>query len=86
MTRVQCRPLPDDNPDALRILLEIVHFRNRQVPKKVSFAMLTHLSILVDKYQMLEAVEPFANLCVADVDMQKTLPSYLHRVCFPGSV
>ena len=37
--------------------------------------MLAHLSVLVDKYQMLESVEPYVDLWVADEDMKESLPS-----------
>lgn len=57
-------PLPDDNPDALKVILNIIHFRTRQVPKTVTLNMSTHLSILVDKYQVLEAVETYINMWV----------------------
>jgi BTB/POZ domain len=52
--------LPDDDPAALRILLDIIHGRVRQVPRQVNLRIMTELSVLVDKYQMLEVVE----LCV----------------------
>lgn len=68
-------PLPDDNPDAFRILMEIVHHRNRQVPKSVSLGVLTQLAILIDKYQMLEAAEPFVDLWVACDEIRSSLPN-----------
>lgn len=55
-------PLPDDNPDAMRILMDIIHYRNRQVAKKLLFRMLVHIAILVDKYQLLEVVENYVAL------------------------
>ncbi|KAH7350746.1 hypothetical protein BKA65DRAFT_549739 [Rhexocercosporidium sp. MPI-PUGE-AT-0058] len=52
-------PLPDDDPRAMTILLNIVHGRNRRVPGKDSLRMLTSIAVLAEKYQMMEALEPF---------------------------
>ncbi|KAH6713229.1 hypothetical protein DL95DRAFT_74558 [Leptodontidium sp. 2 PMI_412] len=48
-------PLPDDDPRAMKILLDIVHGRNRRVPRKVSLRILTAIAVLADKYLMVEA-------------------------------
>jgi len=53
-------PLPDDDPAAFAIVLNIIHGHNRRVPREVDLELLTEISILVDKYQMVEAVEFFA--------------------------
>ncbi|MCJ1430818.1 hypothetical protein MMC27_000168 [Xylographa pallens] len=51
--------LPEDNPAALLILLNLLHGRIRAVPRKINLAMLTELAILVDKYELLEITEMF---------------------------
>lgn len=56
--------LPDDDPDAFAILLDILHGRTREVPRKVSLLTLTQLAILVNKYEMLIAVEIFSNMWI----------------------
>ncbi|PMD25408.1 hypothetical protein NA56DRAFT_565466 [Hyaloscypha hepaticicola] len=53
-------PLPDDDPEAFAIVLDIIHGHNRRVPREVELELLTEISILVDKYQIYEAVEFFA--------------------------
>jgi hypothetical protein len=53
-------PLPNDDPTALAIVLDIIHGHNRRVPREVDLELLTEISILADKYQMVEAVEFFA--------------------------
>lgn len=53
-------PLPDDDPAAFAIVLDIIHGHNRRVPREVDLELLTEISILVDKYRMVEAVEFFA--------------------------
>ena len=40
---------------ALLILLNIIHLRNNEVPRKVDIEMLTKLAMLIDYYQCLEA-------------------------------
>jgi hypothetical protein len=60
-------PLPDDNVAAFIIILDIIHGRNRRVPRQVSLEVMTNLSILVDKYQMLEAVEVFSDAWIEDL-------------------
>ncbi|KAM3075120.1 hypothetical protein ACMFMG_007422 [Clarireedia jacksonii] len=49
--------LPDDDPHAFAILINIIHGRTRQVPREVDLDLLSRISTLVDKYQIHEAVE-----------------------------
>ncbi|KUJ15812.1 uncharacterized protein LY89DRAFT_96922 [Mollisia scopiformis] len=49
--------LPDDDPAAFEILLNIIHGHVRKVPDKITLEMLIKLSVLVDKYQVLEVTE-----------------------------
>ncbi|KAH8807980.1 hypothetical protein F5884DRAFT_350361 [Xylogone sp. PMI_703] len=53
-------PLPDDDAATFSILLDIIHHRTRKVPRKVTFNELTVITILVDKYQFQEVVEPYS--------------------------
>ncbi|MCJ1462277.1 hypothetical protein MMC07_000877 [Pseudocyphellaria aurata] len=45
-------PLPDDDPAALLILLNIIHGRTKEIPRQVDLHMLTQIAILVDKYRL----------------------------------
>lgn len=56
--------LPDDEPDVFTILLNIIHGRTKKVPRRIDLVSLTKLSILVDKYQMHEAVGVFAEIWI----------------------
>jgi hypothetical protein len=47
-------PLPDDDPTAFQILLDIIHHRFRRVPKKLDLNTAMEIAILVDKYQVHE--------------------------------
>ncbi|WEW58714.1 hypothetical protein PRK78_004182 [Emydomyces testavorans] len=65
-------PLPDDDPDALLILLNIIHGHVRKVPLIVDLVTLTQLAILVDKYDIHEAVELFSNFWFEN--LKSTIP------------
>ena len=54
--------LPDDDPDAFLILLNIIHLNNRLVPRGVDFDKLLQLAILVDKYEVHDATRLYACL------------------------
>jgi hypothetical protein len=64
-------PLPDDDPDAFVILLNIIHGHNRKVPRLVDLSLLIRIAILVDKYQMLERVEIFSDMWIDELQGSK---------------
>lgn len=47
-------PLFYDDSDALLVLLRLIHGQFRQVPREVDLGTLTQITILVDKYELLE--------------------------------
>ncbi|CAG8975061.1 hypothetical protein HYALB_00009923 [Hymenoscyphus albidus] len=49
--------LPDDEPIAFEILMNMVHGKFRLVPAKVTLANVTSLAVLVDKYRLQEVAE-----------------------------
>lgn len=55
-------PLPDDNPAVLEILLNIIHGRTKDIPRKMHIHTMASLATLADKYQMAEAMELFVEL------------------------
>ncbi|KAI9844826.1 MAG: hypothetical protein M1837_005244 [Sclerophora amabilis] len=65
-------PLPDDDPSALLILLNIIHGYIRKVPQKVNFLMLTQLSVLIDKYELHEVAELISSQWVSE--LSKDMP------------
>lgn len=73
--------LPDDDTTAMEIVLNIIHGRVRQVPKEVTLDIATALSILVDKYQMLEVVELHVELWMARLkpSMPKSYSAELYK-------
>jgi hypothetical protein len=44
--------LPDDNPTAFEILLNLIHLNNDVVPRKLELQMLANIAVLVDKYEL----------------------------------
>ncbi|KAH6674274.1 hypothetical protein B0J14DRAFT_617053 [Halenospora varia] len=54
-------PLPEDDPDAFSILMSIIHAKNQAVPRQMSLPLLTTIAILVDKYELHESTDLFAN-------------------------
>ena len=52
-------PLPDDDYDAVRILMDIIHLRTKSVPQRVSLQTMIALATLVDKYEWHDAVRPY---------------------------
>ena len=57
-------PLPNDDPRAMRILLDVVHGHNRRVPRKVSLRTLASIAVLAVKYQMVEALESYSDVWI----------------------
>lgn len=67
-------PMPDDDPDAFLILLNILHGRIRKVPLAVDLETLTQIATLVDKYDIMEPVELFANFWFDN--LKSTIPDH----------
>lgn len=53
--------LPDDDADAMVILLNIIHGLSRKVPKTIGLRTFVAIAILVDKYQLLETIDVYAD-------------------------
>lgn len=52
-------PLPEDNLEALTILLHIAHLKFNKVPRHIEFEELVNLAVLTDKYQATQIVSPW---------------------------
>ncbi|KAI5462021.1 hypothetical protein BGZ63DRAFT_333295, partial [Mariannaea sp. PMI_226] len=59
--------------DAVIILFDIIHNRNRNVPKSMNIDMLAKFATIVDYYQCHEAVEVFVDIWLEK--MKKDIPS-----------
>jgi hypothetical protein len=51
--------VPEDDPEALRIVLKAVHYKLGDVPSILSRESLFHLTVLCDKYDMIGLLKPF---------------------------
>jgi hypothetical protein len=71
--------LPDDDQAVMVIVLDIIHGRNSFVPKQVDMQMLTKLAILVDKYQMEEAVGSCSDSWIDHLLKHEELPTVHYR-------
>ncbi|PQE27472.1 Nuclear pore protein [Rutstroemia sp. NJR-2017a BVV2] len=49
-------PLPDDDTEAMKILVYIIHCKHKLVPLKVDLTLLTNIALLVDKYRLHEVL------------------------------
>ena len=74
-------PLPDDNPTAFLIILHLIHGQIKKVPRKIDLWMLTELAILVDKYELSEAVEMLLDYWLQD--FESTIPLTLNNDLLP---
>ncbi|KAL5321956.1 hypothetical protein ACEPPN_009921 [Leptodophora sp. 'Broadleaf-Isolate-01'] len=64
-------PLGDDDPDALIILLNIIHGKTRMVPREVDLHTLAKIAALVDYYRMHETVELWSDLWIEKVGLHE---------------
>jgi hypothetical protein len=69
----------DWDAEALLILLDVLHHRNRRVPRTVSLEMLTKLVVLVDYYECPEALESFTGRWTEHLKASSPVPSYFCR-------
>jgi hypothetical protein len=73
--------LPEDNPDALRILMKAVHSQSDTIPKVLSEDDLFHLALLCDKYDMVGLFKSFWNDWVSKLGVAPRTPSgFVHRL------
>ena len=49
--------LPEDDPDALEIILNIIHHRGNLIPKKLKSSMMYEVAVLGDKYDMVGCLQ-----------------------------
>jgi hypothetical protein len=61
--------------EAFLILLNVLHLRNRQVPRSVSLSMLTKIAVLADYYNCTEAIELSTEIWVKDLKDTTPIPS-----------
>jgi hypothetical protein len=65
----------DWDEEALLILLNVLHFRNNNVPQSASLDMLAKIVVLAEYYNCLEAVKLLTHLWIKDLKSITSLPS-----------
>ncbi|KAH7378860.1 hypothetical protein BKA64DRAFT_240654 [Cadophora sp. MPI-SDFR-AT-0126] len=68
-------PLPDEDPDAMIILLNIIHGPSSKVPRRVDLNMLSKLAIAVNHRHMHEAVGIWSDTWIENLKRDEGLPS-----------
>lgn len=74
-------PLPDDDPFAMRILLNLIHHNFRKVPKIVDLDTMTNIAILADKYELTEVLYTHSEIWLKE--LKKTVPVSLNQDLLP---
>lgn len=69
----------DWDSEALLVLLDVLHHRNRRVPRTVSLGMLAKLAVLIDYYSCAEALESFTERWVKHLKETSPIPSCVCR-------
>lgn len=54
-------PLPEDDPEAMEVLLRIAHLLFPTIPSTFDYQSLAAIAVLCDKYDCAEVVEPFTH-------------------------
>lgn len=71
--------LPEDDPRALAILLNIAHLRFDLVPSPISFSLLLKVTVLTDKYDMTRVIRPWATSWIDGLGSQLSVTSPGHE-------
>ncbi|KAF5976505.1 hypothetical protein FCOIX_7081 [Fusarium coicis] len=69
----------DWDPEALKIILTIMHGYNRDVPRSLSLEMLVKVAMIIDYYDCLESVEPYTDIWLEG--LRPELPKVYGRDC-----
>ncbi|KAG4428533.1 hypothetical protein IFR05_015986 [Cadophora sp. M221] len=69
-------PLADDDPDALIILLNVIHGKTRVVPREVDLHTLAKIATLVDYYHMHETVELWSDIWIEKIGLHEIEDEY----------
>lgn len=71
-------PLPEDNPEALELLLNIIHGHFAEIPDEIDEIELYEAAVLTNKYDLTHIVRPWAQPWLADLKLQMDIPA--HRI------
>ena len=76
-------PMSEMDPEAMLIVMNIIHVRFRQLPDSITFETLTKLAVVVDYLQCLEAIEPFSDRWIESLKNVPTTysPALIQWLC-----
>jgi hypothetical protein len=89
-------PLPEDEPAAMKVLCDILHFRSDKVPMKdMTPTLLASIATIVDKYDCAIAIQPWPKLWLSPLLSPltpwngETMPNqeltmWIHTTCHLG--
>ena len=69
-------PLSDDDPDALLLLMRLMHVQFKDVPREVDLGTLAQIATLVDKYELLETTHLSADGWISGI--KDSIPTELN--------
>lgn len=70
--------LPDDDPKAFTVMLNILYFRHKSVPDTINLHDLVQITVLIDKYQVVpESVEVYTTKWLSS--LQKRMPKSINE-------
>lgn len=61
--------LPEDDPEALRIIFHAVHGNFRNMPKDLTTSKLYDITVMADKYAMIDSLEPWKKSWTSEMDI-----------------
>ncbi|KAE9572328.1 hypothetical protein CGMCC3_g11745 [Colletotrichum fructicola] len=70
--------LPDDEPSSFKLLLHIMHRNFSQVPQEISLESLFQLVVVLDKYDSIALIRPWASSWLRDIKDSTEYPMALH--------
>ncbi|KAI8307384.1 hypothetical protein K4K61_003578 [Colletotrichum sp. SAR11_59] len=70
--------LPDDEPSSFKLLLHIMHSNFSQVPHEISLESLFQLVVVLDKYDSIALIRPWASSWLRDIKDSTEYPMALH--------
>ena len=73
--------LPDDDPEAVTILCNILHLRHRLIPRVVTLETLTNMVVICDKYDCKDAVTSWSIIWLQSW-VSSAGPDVLERLLF----
>ena len=70
--------LPEDDPVAFEVIMNIIHNRSKAIPRKMTLESLVAVAVLTDKYEFQQVVE-----MVSDIWLQTLTPKAISKMVTP---